>query len=116
MKLNIYEKKKIVKTYEATTYELMWGTLEDVADAVKLDDLKSGSKEEILLAVGKLVAESRETVKGLLFDIFEDLTDEELRNTHVSEIGLVLYEVVEYTIRNLAKGLGGKNAGRVSGS
>ena len=42
MKLPIYQKKEIVKTYEADTYDLMFGVLEDVADAIKLDELKSG--------------------------------------------------------------------------
>ena len=53
MKLNIYEKKQVIKTYEADAYDLMFGTLEDVADAVKLDDLKSGSDVELLKMIGK---------------------------------------------------------------
>ena len=45
MKLNIYDKKRIVKTYEAETYDLMWGTLEDITEALKIDEMKSGNKE-----------------------------------------------------------------------
>ena len=109
MKLNVYEKKKIVKTYEADTYDLMFGVIEDVADAVKLDELKSGSDVEIIKMAGNLVIKSMDTVKELLKDIFDGITDEELKNTKVSEIAMVLVDVVKYTITQLNKGTGGKN-------
>lgn len=109
MKLNIYEKKQIVKTYEANTYDLMFGTVEDIAEAVKLDDLKSGSDVEIIKMVGNLVLSSMDTVKNLLKDIFDGLTDEELKNTKVSEIALVLVDVVKFTIIELNMGTKGKN-------
>lgn len=101
MKLNIYEKKQVIKTYEADAYDLMFGTLEDVADAVKLDDLKSGSDVELLKMIGNLVLNSMSTVKDLMKDIFEGITDEELKNVKVSEIAVVLLDVVKFTIAQL---------------
>lgn len=101
MKINIYEKKKIVKTYEAETYDLMFGVLEDVAAAVKLDELKTGTDVEIVKMIGNLVLTSMDTVKGLMKDIFDGLTDEELKNTRVSEIAAVLIDVVKFTISQL---------------
>lgn len=101
MKINIYEKKKIVKTYEAEAYDLMFGVLEDVAAAVKLDELKTGTDVEIVKMIGKLVLTSMDTVKGLMKDIFDGLTDEELKNTRVSEIAAVLIDVVKFTIAQL---------------
>lgn len=102
MKLNIYDKKKIVKTYEADTYDLMFGTVEDVADAVKIDEMITGSDAEIIQLVGKLVLSSKETVKDLMKDIFDGITDEELRRTKVSEQAAVLVDVVTYTIKQLS--------------
>lgn len=104
MKLNIYEKKNIVKTYTAETYELMFGTVEDVAEAVKLDDLKTGSDTEIIGLVSNLVMKSMSTVKELMKDIFDGLTDEELKNTRVSEIVQVVIDVVMFTMNELGKG------------
>ena len=104
MKLNIYEKKKIVKTYTADTYDLLFGTVEDVAEAVNLDALKSGSDVEIIKMVGKLVLGSMETVKDLLKDIFDGITDEELKHTRVNEIATVLLDVVKFTIVQLNLG------------
>lgn len=104
MKLNIYEKKKIVKTYTAETYDLMFGTVEDVANAVKLDELKTGSDVEVISLVGNFVMHSMGTVKELLKDIFEGLTDEELKNVKVSEIVQVIIDVVMFTMQELGKG------------
>ena len=101
MKLNIYEKKQIVKTYEAETYDLMFGTIEDVAHAINLDSLKAGTDVEILKMIGSLVLTSMDTVKDLLKDIFTGLTDEEIKKVKVSEIAVVLMDVVKFTIGQL---------------
>lgn len=109
MKLNIYNKKEIIKTYEIDTYDLMFGTVEDVANAIDIDSLKTGSDVEIIKMVGKLVMSSMDTVKNLLKDIFEGLTDDELKGTKVSEIAKVLVEVVQFTITQLNLGVNEKN-------
>ena len=109
MKLNIYNKKQIVKTYETNTYDLMFGTVEDIANAIDIDSLKTGSDVEIIKMVGKLVMTSMDTVKNLLKDIFDGLTDEELKGTKVSEIATVLVDVVKFTIAQLNLGDNGKN-------
>ena len=113
MKLNIYGKidgkKVVVKTYESDTYDLMWGTIEDVADAINLDSMKTGSNDEILKMAGNLVLKSRETVNDLLKDCFEGLTDEELRNCKVSEMAVVFVEIVRFTMAQLGKGAKSKN-------
>jgi len=109
MKLNVYQGKEVVKTYETDKYDLMFGTLEDVADAVKLDELKSGDDIEIITLVAGLVVGGKETVKKLMKDIFDGLTDEELRNTKVAEMAQVLVDVVKYTVEQLSTGFGLKN-------
>ena len=101
MKLNIYEKKKVVKTYEATTYDLMWGTLEDVAHVVDLENLKANNNAELVKFVADMALKSMDTVKGLLLDIFDGLKEEEIRNAQIKEIAYVLIEVILYTVRQL---------------
>lgn len=98
MKLNIYEKKEVIKTYETDAYDLMFGTLEDVADALKLDELKTGSDVEIIRMGMSLVLTSIGTVKNLMKDIFDGLTDEELRKVRVRDMAEVLLEVARYTL------------------
>ena len=101
MKLNIYENKKVVKTYTAETYDLLFGTVEDVAEAVHLDELQTGTDTEIIKMIGKMVLNSMGTIKDLLKDIFDGLTDEDLKKVKVSEIAKVLLDVVKYTIIQL---------------
>lgn len=103
MKLNIYDKKKIVKTYTADTYDLMFGTLEDVADAINLDAIKDGSDAEIIKMAAQLALGCKDTVRDLMKDVFDGITDDELRHTTVSEIAVVLLDIVRYTLSEMGK-------------
>lgn len=101
MKLNIYKGDEIVKTYEKDSYRLRFGVVEDVAKAVNLDELEEGTEAEILRMIAKLVITSLDTIKGLMKDIFPGLTDEEIRNCSVDEMAMVIFEVIEFTIKQL---------------
>lgn len=109
MKLNIYKGKYVEKTYKAETYDLMFGTVEDVANAVNLDALETGTNAEVIKLVFGLISSSMDLVKDLLKDIFDGLTDEEIKRTRVADIAAVLVEVVNYTLAQLNKGITGKN-------
>ena len=109
LKLNIYNKKEIVKTYTNDTYDLMFGTVEDFLDLINLDELKTGTDTEIIKLVGKACMKGMSTVKALLKDVFEDITDEELKNTKISEISAVLINIVKYSVGEISKGARGKN-------
>ena len=76
LKLNIYEKRKVIKTYTAETYDLMFGTVEDLLDVIDIDNIQSENKTELLKAIAKVLASSLDIVKPLLKEIFEELTDE----------------------------------------
>lgn len=113
MKLDIYGKNAdgkriVVKTYEIDSYALMLGPCEDLAAAIDLDDIRTGSDTEIIKAVGGLIAGSMSTVKNLLKDVFEGITDDEIRNVKITDIVIVLVEIVKYTIEQIAAGF--KNA------
>ena len=109
MKLNIYEKKKIVKTYEVEGYDVMFGTLTDLAKAINLDSLKTGSDIEIIKMAGKLFLKSEDTFRKLFKDMFDGLTDDELDHTSLREMKEVIVELVRYTISELNFGNNGKN-------
>ena len=108
MKLNIYDHKEVIKTYEANEYELMFGTVEDMIDAAKLDKIESGTDAEIVMAATNLVTTSMDTVKDLLKDVFDGLTDDEIRRTRVSEIVNVIVDVIRYAISQISLFGGGK--------
>ena len=101
MKLDIYENMQVIKTYESDTYDLMFSTLEDVTQAIDLDQIQSGEDVGIIKAVGKLVINSMDTVKNLLKGIFDGITDAEIRKAKVADIVKVIIEVAQYTIGQL---------------
>lgn len=109
MKINVYKKRKIVKTYEVDAYDLPFGILEDVADTIDIDSLKTGSDVEIITLVGKMIIKNKNIIKELLKDIFDGITDEELRKTTVTEMARVIVDIVTYTIGQLNLGNNSKN-------
>ena len=109
LKINIYNKREITKTYTNETYDLMFGTIEDFMDLINVDELKTGSDQEIIMLVGKAVPKGMGTIKALLKDVFEGMTDEELKHTKVKEITKVLVNIIKSSITEIGKGIDEKN-------
>lgn len=109
LKLNIYNRKKVEKTYTAETYDLMFGTVEDLIDIINLDKIQTGSDVEIIKLVGDVVVHGLDIIKPLLKDVFEGLTDEELKHTKVKEIAEVLVNIVKFSVSEIDKGANSKN-------
>ena len=110
LKLNIYKKKEIEKTYTTESYDLLFGTVEDFIELVDLDKLEKGTDAEIIKLVGNVIIKGGlEIIKPLIKDIFDGLTDEELRHTKVSEIAIIIVEVVKCAISQMSIGNDGKN-------
>ena len=109
LKLDIYDKKEITKTYTNNTYNLMYGTVEDVLNVVNIDELKTPTDKEISMLVMKAIPKSMDTIKDLLKDIFDGITDKELRNTRVKDIAKVLIDLIKYSIIEISKGVNEKN-------
>lgn len=99
--LNIYERNKIVKTYSAEAYFLDYGTVEDIINTVDTDNLTDKSDEEMGFAVIKMLPGVMDIIKPLLKDIFEGLTDDEIRHTRIKEIVKVILDVVTFTISDI---------------
>ena len=86
MKLNIYKnQKEIEKTYEVDSYDIMYGTVQDILAVLDDFDLENLKNEDQLL---KLIVDNRSKLEDLLLDIFgvEGLTAEELRKVKLKEL------------------------------
>ena len=107
--LNIYEKKKIVKTYEAESYDLMFGTLEDF---LKIVDEKMFAENVTNIDFAKfglsMIKQCIGEVKPLLLDVFDGLTEDELRRTKTSELISVVYSIAKYSFAEI-NGIASKN-------
>lgn len=109
LQLNIYEKRNVIKTYTTDEYDLMYGTLEDIFNALDLDNLVSTDDVELIKFTTKAVIKNKDIINHLLKDIFDGLTDEELRHTKVKDIAFILVEVVKFTVEQIGLGASSKN-------
>lgn len=111
LKLNIYKnKREIEKTYTADTYDLLFGTMEDILNVIDLEKFESGKQEDFVAAVGKLIAGGLGQLKPLLLDVFDGLTEAELRRTRVKEVTKVIIDIVKYSVLQIQGASTGKNA------
>lgn len=108
MKLNVYNKREIEKTYETQTYDLMFGTIEDVFTIFDIDALKTGSDVELINLVTKALPKMMNVINPLLKDVFDGLTDEELKRVKVKEVAVVIIEIIKYTLTEITEGFGAK--------
>jgi hypothetical protein len=109
LKLNVYAGKEIEKTYTTDTYDLMYGTIEDLTNAIDIEKFNSidkiGNNE-----LGGIVLKLLPQVKPLLKTIFDGITDEEIKRTKVKELIPVFVEAFKYAFNEI-KGLGSGNTG-----
>lgn len=109
IKLPIYEKKEVVKTYTAETYDVMFGTVEDLISVLDLDKFTSGKDEDLIKGVALAIPKTFNFIKPLLKDIFDGLTDDEIKKCKVSDIVKVLVQVVKFSIAQITEGATSKN-------
>ena len=112
LKLNIYDGRKISKTYTAEEYDLMTGTVEDIINLIDVEgvinlvsdteeadnDKKTSIKDTIGFVPGliKTIKNAFGIVKPLLKDMFEGLTDEEIRHTRIKDIAMLFVNVAMF--------------------
>ena len=88
LKLNIYKNQdEIERTAMAESYDLMFGTAEDVLNIFDPD--KMTSQMDIAVTVFKCFRE----LKPLLQDIFLDITDDELKRIKIKELVPLFYDI-----------------------
>lgn len=97
--LDIYKEnsQEIEKTYTAETVNFSFGVVEDIINALKVDDLDLSNKSAIALRVIKGIS----VLKPLLKDIFEGVTDDEIRRTRINNIVDVFKGLYHYAMTEL---------------
>lgn len=110
LKLNIYdEDDNVVKTYTRDSFRLRFGVVEDLISSLNLDGLNTENNVEFIKVVFNIVTNSFDTIKPLIKQMFKGLTDEELKNTDISEIVTVIVNVVKFSMGQITKGSNLKN-------
>lgn len=116
LKLDIYTTRlcrTVKKTCEANDFELSLGLCEDVLNIINIDMFEGGlsalSDESLTNVVINVVKNGLPFFHDLLKEIFE-ITDEEVKNTKISDIAKVVINIVKYSFSQLASSLGGKKS------
>ena len=104
--MNIYNGRKVGKTYITTDYDLCYGTIEDILGIIDID--KIDNDKEII----KMVLKAISKLKPFLMDIFEGLTEQEIKNTKIKELIMVFANVIMYSLNELKSisRIGGNNS------
>lgn len=102
-KLNIYKnQREIEKTYIADTYDIMFGTVEDLVNLLDMEALRGKNGNESLMdAIANIVTGSKELLRPLLKDVFPGLTDDELRHTKAKEVLAVVAGLAGFSLDEL---------------
>lgn len=95
MKLNIYSGKDIVKTYETDDFDLTYGVIEDVIEIIDGKDLEN--KNDLV----NIAIDSSHLLRPLLKQVFDGLTDDELRTVKIRELIVVIVELIKACVANL---------------
>ena len=102
IKLNIYGKGRTVeKTYITNDYAIMHGVVEDLLDALDLEAMTGSDKKDMISAVSRLIRCRKDVIYPLLKDIFDGLTDEEIRRTTTVELVEVIVDVVKFSLNEI---------------
>lgn len=104
LKLNIYDGRKIVKTYIAESVDLSFGVIEDVLDALDFENMKTGDNKEM----AKMILKCKDQIKPFLMDIFDGLTADEVRHTRTQNLIDVFRGLYNYAVGELGV-VGSKN-------
>ena len=95
IRLNIYNKGNVSKTLVADSADIMYGTVEDMLNVIKLDKLDDN------VEIAKMVVGVLPLVKPLLLNVFPDATEEDLRNAKVKELVLVIIAIIKSQLSDL---------------
>lgn len=108
LKLNIYDKNEVIKSYVTDTYEVKFGTLEDLLSVLDTN-VAINNRVELVNSILLCLPKCKDVIKPLFKDIFDGITDEELKKCSLREMSDVLYKVVLFTIIQIAEGNKSKN-------
>lgn len=107
MKLNIYEKGQIIKTYTAEADDISYGVAQDVQQIIDYNRLQEAPEVEGLNMLIDVLKTKTKEVYTILKETFDGLTDNEIRKIKPREITAALIDILNYTYSELAEGMTG---------
>lgn len=100
--LKIYDKKQIVKEYTVSELDLSFGLIEDIIDVLDFEHLQTASTMELAAVLVK----GKDQIRPLLMEMY-DVTEEEVRHTHVNNLIAIFKSLFAYISGELGMIAGG---------
>ena len=95
--LKIYDNKgkNIIKSYESSPYDLMFGTVMSLMDLVKIESIDD--QMELL----KVIHSAWDEIKEVLSGVFPKVTDEEWRHVKVKELMPLIIDIAKFAVTDM---------------
>lgn len=104
MRLPIYKKENgkrtIEKVYETDEAFIGFGVVDDILGKIDIENSGDMTDKELI----KLIISSKKDINKILKDIFEGLTDSEIKNTNIFDLVALIKDLIKYAV-NLIYGL-----------
>lgn len=95
--LKIYDDKgkNVIKSYEASEYDLMFGTVISLMDLLKIEDIDN--QIEML----KMIHSAWTEIKEVLSGFFPKVTDDEWKHVKVKELLPIIIGIAKFAISDM---------------
>ena len=95
--LKIYDGRKVVKEYNAETIDFSFGVVEDILDVLDFEHMESKTD------IAAMIIKCSKQLRPFLKDIFDGLTDEEVRNTRIQNLVEVFRALYNHAVGELGE-------------
>lgn len=95
--LKIYsdDGKTVIKSYESTTYDLMFGTVMQLMELLKIEELDN--QMEML----KTIYNAWDEIKTVLSGVFPEVTDDDWKHVKVKELLPIILEIAKFSVTEM---------------
>ena len=87
--------KTVVKSHEAKTYDLMFGTVMKLMDLLKIEDVENNM--EIL----KILHGAWDEIKSVLAEVFPEVTDDDWKHVKVKELLPIIIGIAKFAVKDM---------------
>ena len=100
--LKIYKGKEVEKEYTTDTIDFSLGIVEDILNALDFESMEKGDNAELAV----MVIKCSKQLKPFLKDMFDGVTDEEIRRTRVQNLIEIFKGLFKYATDELGMIIG----------
>lgn len=95
--LKIYDNtgKNVIKSYESTTYDLMFGTVMSLMEVLKIEDMNNQ------MEMMKTIYEAWDEIKSVLSAVFPDVTNEDWKHVKIKELLPIILEIAKFSVSEM---------------